>query len=100
MSDQNREPAYREALKAAQGDLDVISERMAELNARRECIETATAALNALLGQTGVNAEAAKPAAGSRQVLEMSAGNQQASRETGDPLQNQIRQALGMAATA
>lgn len=99
MSDQNHGPAYQEALKAAYGDLEAICEQLAELKGRKENIEKATGALKALLGLS--DTDSARPAAvASRPVFEISTGTPQANRETGDPLQNQIRQALGMAATA
>ncbi|HVZ85021.1 MAG TPA: hypothetical protein VG893_15205 [Terracidiphilus sp.] len=101
MSSQYLETPYKNALAAAHEDLDEVCARIAELKARKEAIDKATAALKVLMGQMDAVAEAPRPfTATPRQVVEIPASNNRPARETGDPLQNSIRQALGIAATA
>jgi hypothetical protein len=100
MSAELRGPAFRAALSEAYRELDAICERLAELRVRKEQLEKAVTALQALAEGSPAKAAVNQSAAPApNPVHEMPPTNRQREPYT-DPLQRQISNALGLAALA
>jgi len=101
MTAQLRGPAYRAALGEAYRELDEICARLAELRVRKEQIEKAATALQALVSANSAEApESYQPAMPAPSPVYEMPSNERRQEQVTDPLQKQINHALGMAALA
>ncbi len=106
MSAELRGPAYRAALSEAYLELDEICERIAQLRTRKEQLERASAALQAMMGERQVQAQPLEEQAHAKQEVAPPAPvyqmptTERRREVSSDPLQRHIDQALGMAALA
>jgi hypothetical protein len=116
MSDNSHEPAYRAALDSAFAELDQISQRLTELRANKQVIETALDALRPIVESLGPVQTIQQPAAPVVQapVFEITSKSHSVISEpaapvyrrepqpivAGSSLEDQINHALGLAALA
>ncbi|HTB96973.1 MAG TPA: hypothetical protein VK716_08175 [Terracidiphilus sp.] len=116
MSDNFHEPAYRAALDSAFAELDQISQRLTELRANKQVLETAIDALRPMfdsISQVPATQQAPIPAV-QASVFEISSKSHPIASEpvvptyrrdphpapVGSSLEDQINHALGLAALA